>query len=52
MNMLLIGISLYLTYYTFAFAQQAWKEGNIGAGLVIGLMSGSYVPLSVYLYLR
>jgi len=52
MNMLLIGISLYLTYYTFVYARQAWKDGHIGAGLVIGLMSGSYVPISVYLFVR
>jgi len=52
MNMLLIGMSLYLTYYTFTFARQVWKDGHSGAGLVIGLMSGLYVPLAVYLFIR
>jgi hypothetical protein len=51
LTLLLIGISVWLTWNTFKLAKHTWKD-NRGAGLVIALMSGLYLPMSIYLYLR
>jgi hypothetical protein len=51
MTWVLIAISAWLTWTTFKLARATWKD-NRGAGLVIALMSGLYLPISFYLYLR
>lgn len=51
MSWILIGLSAWLTWTTFKLARTEWKN-NKGAGAVIALMSGLYLPLAFYLYLR
>ncbi|WP_426446079.1 hypothetical protein ACP26L_21055 [Paenibacillus sp. S-38] len=48
MNLILIGVSAYMTYYTFAYARQLWKGSNKTAGLALLVLSGCFLPLSLY----
>jgi hypothetical protein len=43
--LMMMGISLYLTYYTFLLFKKTWKEGNKPAGIVILIMAGCFLPL-------
>ncbi|WP_164525555.1 hypothetical protein [Siminovitchia acidinfaciens] len=53
MYFLLIGFSLYLSYYTIRYARLVWKdEKNKFAGAVIALMAASFPVLSVMFYLK
>ncbi|MGF7035959.1 hypothetical protein J2T17_007010 [Paenibacillus mucilaginosus] len=52
MNWILIGIALYLTYYTFTYARKVWNDNNKTAGLALLMLSGCYLPLSLYLHFR
>ncbi|MEF3303088.1 hypothetical protein [Paenibacillus sp. GYB003] len=47
MNVLLIGISLYLTYYTFLLALRTWRGGQKWAGLFVFGLAGCFIPLSM-----
>ena len=48
----LMGISLYLTFYTFSYARFLWKDGNKLAGLIVMVMAGCYPSLSIWLSIR
>ncbi|MCZ8521024.1 MULTISPECIES: hypothetical protein [Paenibacillus] len=52
MNLALGGFALYLTYYTFTYARKVWKDNKKAAGLTLVLLSGCFVPLTLYLLLR
>ena len=52
MNMAVYGSAVFLTWYTFMQARLTWREGNKKAGLGIALLSGSFLPLAVYLSMR
>lgn len=42
-------VAIYLTYYTFKYGRQVWKEGNKAAGVVLYIMSMSFPVLSILL---
>ncbi|CAM4097917.1 Uncharacterised protein [Lederbergia lenta] len=52
MGYLIIGLSLYLMYYTFSLARTIWKEGNKFAGFIITIMATCFPVLSIILKLK
>lgn len=49
MNWVLMIIAIYLTYYTYLYAKMVWQGGNKLASIFLLLLSGGFVPLSIFL---
>lgn len=47
MSTLIVILSMYLTYYTGACAVGEWKHANKGAGIVLFLFAGCFLPIAI-----
>lgn len=48
----MFGIAIVLTYYTFLCAISVWKQENKFAGIVVGLIAISFIPMVIWLNFR
>lgn len=48
MTWLLVGVSAYLTYYTFNLGRKVWRQDNKWSGAAVMLLTTTYLPLAIY----
>jgi hypothetical protein len=52
MSWLWVAFSLYISYYTFSYALQVWREDSKLAGISVAFLSLCFLPIAIWIYLR